>query len=391
MHKHSDTALASPFLATPELAAQVPSPTLLIDRARVRHNIARMRTHIGDLARLRPHVKTHKCTEIFKLQLEAGITKAKTATLAEVDMVVRAGGHDVVLAYPLVGPHIEHAVTFARTHPQVTFAALTDDLEIVRQINAEAARQGITFSLYVDLNPGMDRTGIALGAPAARLARAIHQAPHLHLSGLHMYDGHILGDFETALSAMQSPYAALHRLIADLRQSGCPVENVITAGSPAFLPAAKHFDFINEVSPGTWIFWDTAYSDMMPELFDIALCVLGRVISRPTPDIMTLDTGSKAVSVDAGKPNCRLLGFADAEVLGWSEEHLRVRLPAAHQDVRPGKVFYLVPRHVCTTVALYDEALIVENGEIVDCWRIEARGRPSLRPAFGRQQGTQET
>ena len=142
-------------------------------------------------------------------QLEAGITKAKTATLAEVDMVVRAGGRDVVLAYSLVGPNIAHAVTFARTHPQVTFAALTDDLEIVRLIDAEAARQGITFSLYVDINPGMDRTGIALGAPAARLARAIHQAPHLHLSGLHMYDGHILGDFETALTAMQSPYAAL--------------------------------------------------------------------------------------------------------------------------------------------------------------------------------------
>ena len=67
MHTHSDTALASPFLATPELAARVPSPTLLIDRGRVRHNIARMRTHIGDLARLRPHVKTHKCAEIFKL------------------------------------------------------------------------------------------------------------------------------------------------------------------------------------------------------------------------------------------------------------------------------------------------------------------------------------
>jgi D-serine deaminase-like pyridoxal phosphate-dependent protein len=70
---------------------------------------------------------------------------------------------------------------------------------------------------------------------------------------------------------------------------------------------------------------------------------------------------------------------------------LRVRLPVTRQNVRPGDVFYLVPRHVCTTVALYDEALIVEAGEIVDCWRIDARARPSLRAAFGRQQGTQET
>jgi Putative serine dehydratase domain len=62
--------------------------------------------------------------------------------------------------------------------------------------------------------------------------------------------------------------------------------------------------------------------------------------------------------------DCRLLGLADAEVLGWSEEHLRVRLPAEHQNVRPGDVFYLMPRHVCTTVALYDEALIVEFGRL---------------------------
>ena len=384
MHKHAATVLTSPFLATADLVARVPSPTLLIDRGRVKHNITRMQSHIGDFARLRPHVKTHKCADIFKLQLEAGITKAKAATLAEVDMVVRAGGRDVVLAYPLVGPNIEHAVTFARTHPHVTFAALADDEEIVRRLDAEATHQGVTLRLYVDINPGMDRTGIALGAPAAQLAHAIHQAPHLHLSGLHMYDGHILGDFDTALSAMQGPYAALKSLIDDLRRSGCPVENVITAGSPAFLQAATRFDFINEVSPGTWIFWDTTYSDMMPDLFDVALCVLGRVISRPTADVMTLDSGSKAVSVDAGKPNCRLLGLPDAEILGWSEEHLRVRLPAAHRHIRPGEVFYLVPRHVCTTVALYDEALIVEDGDIVDCWTIDARARPSLRAAFGR-------
>ena len=89
-----------------------------------------------------------------------------------------------------------------------------------------------------------------------------------------MYDGHIHGGFDASLVAMRAPYAALKTLIGDLRRSRCPVENVITAGSPAFLPAARHFDFVDEVSPGTWIFWDAAYNDMMPDLFDIALCVL---------------------------------------------------------------------------------------------------------------------
>jgi D-serine deaminase-like pyridoxal phosphate-dependent protein len=385
MDKLLETSLASPFLATPHFAAQVPSPTLLIDRGRVKHNIARMRTYLDGFTRLRTHVKTHKCQEIYKLQLDAGITKAKAATLAEIDMVVQAGGRDVVLAYPLVGPNIEHAVAFARRHPEVQFAALTDDFEMMRRIDAEAARHKMTFNLYVDINAGMDRSGISLGPQAAQLAHAIHAAPHVHLSGLHMYDGHIHGGFDAALAAMRAPYRALERLINDLRNSGCPVENVITAGSPAFLPAVQHFDWVNEVSPGTWIFWDAAYNDMMPELFDIALCVLGRVISRPTPDIMTLDTGSKAVSVDTGKPHCHLLGLPEANILGWSEEHLRVRLPATHREVRPGEVFYVIPQHVCTTVALYDEALIVEDGTIVDCWSIEARSRPSLQATFGDQ------
>jgi D-serine deaminase-like pyridoxal phosphate-dependent protein len=379
------TAMPMPFLTVPEQVARVPSPALLIDRRRVERNIDRMRSYVGDFRRLRPHVKTHKCSEVYKMQLAAGITKAKAATLPEVDMVVRAGGRDVVLAYALVGPNLERAVTFARQHPETVFAALVDDPEAVGPIDAEAARQGVRFNLYVDVNPGMDRTGIPLGAPAAQLAQAIHAAAHLHLSGLHMYDGHIHGDFETSLAAMQAPYAALKTLVSDLRRAGCPVENVITAGSPAFLPAIQRFEVVDEVSPGTWIFWDAAYSEMMPELFDIALCVLGRVISRPAADIMTLDTGSKAVSVDTGKPNCRILGLPEAEILGWSEEHLRVRLPATHREVRLGDTFYVVPQHVCTTVALYDEALIVEDGAIVDCWPIDARSRPSLRTVFGRQ------
>jgi D-serine deaminase-like pyridoxal phosphate-dependent protein len=383
MDTSRQTAMPKPFLTVPEQVAQVPSPALLIDRRRVERNIDRMRAYVGDFRRLRTHVKTHKCSEIYKMQLAAGITKAKAATLPEVDMVVRAGGRDVVLAYALVGPNLERAVSFARQHPEVVFAALVDDPEAVRPLDTEAARQGVTFKLYVDVNPGMDRTGIALGAPAAQLARAIHAASHLHLSGLHMYDGHVHGDFETSLAAMQAPYAALTTLVNDLRRAGCPVENVITAGSPAFLPAVQRFEVVDEVSPGTWIFWDATYNEMMPGFFDIALCVLGRVISRPAADIMTLDTGSKAVSVDTGKPNCRILGLPEAEILGWSEEHLRVRLPATRCAVRVGETFYVVPQHVCTTVALYDEALIIDNGAIVDCWPIDARSRPSLRPVFG--------
>src|SRR3954453_21817894 len=102
------------------------SPSLVIDRALVRRNLEAMIALARGADRLRPHVKTHKMPAIVRLCEAMGIRKHKCATIAEAEMVAAAGGADVLLAYPLVGPNIARLARLIRTFPGTTFRALVD-------------------------------------------------------------------------------------------------------------------------------------------------------------------------------------------------------------------------------------------------------------------------
>src|SRR5260370_15910942 len=90
------------------------SPGLLFYRDVIRHNIDGLIARVGDPKRLRPHVKTHKTREIVRMQLNAGITKHKCATIAEAEMVAGVGGADLPLAYKLVRPNFERLARLRR-------------------------------------------------------------------------------------------------------------------------------------------------------------------------------------------------------------------------------------------------------------------------------------
>src|SRR4051812_32147882 len=87
------------------------SPSLVIFRDLVRKNLTAMVDLARGADRLRPHVKTHKMAAIVRMSEQEGIHKHKCATIAEGEMVAGAGGKDVLLAYPLVGPNVDR---FAR-------------------------------------------------------------------------------------------------------------------------------------------------------------------------------------------------------------------------------------------------------------------------------------
>src|SRR5262245_28937204 len=106
--------------------SDVYSPALLFYKDIIRRNIARAVEIAGDPRRLRPHVKTHKTREIVRLQIDAGITKHKCATIAEAELLAGAGAAEVLLAYPLVGPNCRRFAALAAKYPEARFAALVD-------------------------------------------------------------------------------------------------------------------------------------------------------------------------------------------------------------------------------------------------------------------------
>lgn len=354
--------------------AEVPSPSVLIFPERVEENLRRMIRLAGGVDRLRPHVKTHKLAEVLALELKHGITKFKTATIAETELCARAGAPDVLLAYPLVGPNIGRFLRMMAHFPATTFRAVGDDSASLKALGAAAAAAGLTVEVLLDLNVGMNRTGVTPDEAAVELYRQILATPGLLPGGLHAYDGHLhQRSREERAVAAQAAFAPVWELEKQLRSLGWPVPRVVASGTPT-LPLLAQRPGV-ELGAGTTVFWDFGQAETCPDLdFLEAAVLLTRVISRPTPERITLDLGHKAVASEMPAPRVRLFGLEDATFVMHSEEHLVLESPRAAQ-FPVGTVVYGIPRHVCPTIALHQEVQVVRSGRASEAWPVIARAR----------------
>jgi len=359
------------LLENPE---RIPSPALLIYPDRVRNNIDLMIRIAGDVKRLRPHVKTHKLPELVALQLSCGIKKFKCSTIAEAEMTAENGGQDVLLAYQPVGPHIERFFQLKRAFPEVSFSTLVDNTEILKQLTLAAEKNEMPFDLYVDIDNGMHRTGIGISDGAFDLIKKIRSLPVVSFAGLHVYDGHIHeSDPNLREKECRRDFKPVVRLIRKLKDLGIEVPHLVAGGTPTFPIHAKFQE--RELSPGTPLLWDMGYSSSFSDLkFQHAAVLLSRVISQPQDVNLCLDLGYKAVSADKSHPRVSFFGVESFTTLNQSEEHLVIH-PAEESGLVVGDVVYGIPAHICPTVALYDDAHIVENHKCTGSWKIVGRTR----------------
>jgi len=357
-----------------ENAADVTSPSLLIFEARVQANLERMVRMAGNAARLRPHVKTHKLPQIVAMSLELGIRRFKCATLAEAEMCARADAPDVLFAYQPVGPNVAGLRLLVDAYPETRFSCLVDDLDAARALSATFADAATPLPVYLDLDVGMGRTGVADATRAAPLYAELGRLPGIALAGLHAYDGHV---HASALDARKREADAAFQ-IADairnvLRQAGFAVPSLVLGGTPSFPIHAARPDV--ELSPGTCVLWDYGYTSHFPDLdFFPAALVLTRVVSKPGAGLLCLDLGYKAICSEQPQPRAHFLGLGPVRFVTHSEEHLVIESARA-AELPVGSALYAVPWHICPTVALYDEAVVVRGTRADERWPITARGR----------------
>ncbi len=355
------------------------TPALLVYADYVRQNIQTTLGLVGgDARKLRPHVKTAKLAWVVREMASAGITDYKCATTLELLTAATCGARDVLVAYPATGANAERVRQIAASFPEVAISALVESPERI----GEWAGSGV--GLFIDVNPGMDRTGIGQERTEAiaEMAKAIRKAK-IAFRGLHYYEGH-LGSLalDERTSVAHRGYDQLMEIAAALKAAGVPAENVVTSGTPAF-PCALAYagfrmaPFHHQFSPGTVVFNDLTSLSQLPRewAYRPAAVVLSRVVSRPRANIVTCDAGHKSVSADAGVPNCRAIGREDLTPLKPSEEHLPLEVPEGASVPAIGEFLYLVPKHVCPTVNNFDHALVVEQGKVARLDRVAARGR----------------
>jgi D-serine deaminase-like pyridoxal phosphate-dependent protein len=359
---------------TVENVADIPSPALLVYPDRVERNIRRMIEIAGGVERLRPHMKTNKLREVVRMHLDQGITRFKCATIAEAEMAAMSGAPDVLLAYQPVGPNVKRFVHLVETFSGTRFSAVADDEATIRALSDEAAGADVVLNLFLDLDGGMHRTGIAPGARAVEVYRLLSTLPGLRAAGLHMYDGHIHDtDLEIRRKASDEAFAHVLQMREAITGAGLEVPSVVVGGTPTFPLHARRNDV--ECSPGTMVFWDFGYSTILPDLdFEPAVALLTRVVSRPERNRLCLDLGHKAVASENPHPRVKLFGLEEATAVGHSEEHLVLDTDRA-ADFPVGSTLYGIPWHVCPTVALHNEAVVVRNGRAEGRWQIVARAR----------------
>ncbi|MDR3697603.1 D-TA family PLP-dependent enzyme [Mucilaginibacter sp.] len=354
---------------------QLDTPALVVCPDRVKHNIALVKGMIDNISRLRPHVKTYKNMEVTKLMLEAGITRFKCATIAEAEMLGMCNAPDVLLAYQPAGPKLERFVKLILTYADTNYACLVDNARAAQQISDAAVKNNIIIPVYVDLNVGMNRTGIAPGNDARLLYM---ECAHLHgiiPVGLHAYDGHIHDeDINIRTQKCNECFEPVAKLQADLKHKGYPEPVIVAGGSPTFPIHAKRKDV--ECSPGTFVYWDKGYlSESAEQQFLTAALVVSRVISLPDETKICLDLGHKSVAAE--KELAKRVIFLNAPelvMLGQSEEHLVAEAGKGHK-YKVGDVLYGLPYHVCPTIALYERAITIENHKITGEWKNIARDR----------------
>ena len=349
------------------------SPALVIYKERVEENIRLLKGMVKSVDNLRPHVKTNKIAEVCQMMMDHGIKKFKCATIAEAEMLAMINATDVLLAYQPVGPKAERLLKLVETFPNTHFSCIIDDITAASTLSDIFTEANKVLDIYFDLNIGMNRTGIR-PFHALQLIELFRALSGINIIGIHAYDGHIRDkDYSQRKFNCDRAFLQVSSLAESLKNILNKEITVVVGGTPTF-PIHAHRDGV-ECSPGTFIFWDWGYQNIMPdEPFLFAALVVTRIISIPDADTICTDLGHKSIAAENPFPRVHFLNLPGAEPIGQSEEHLMLRVPDTSLFT-VGDILYGVPVHICPTVALYDTAKVVQDKNITTQWRVVARNR----------------
>jgi D-serine deaminase-like pyridoxal phosphate-dependent protein len=365
------------------------TPCVLIDRARVDRNIDRMQAAADARGmRLRPHAKTHKIPSMARRQIDRGAVGICCAKLGEAEVFAEAGIADIRLPYPLHPTNSDRLLALL-DRTRVSF--IVDHLEVARGWSRAMETAGRSVDVLVKVDVGLHRCGIdPETAGAADFVATVAGLPGLRFKGLLSHAGHAYSAASDAeIEAIAHTEARLlDTLAARVRELGVEVEE-ISVGSTPTARFSVQMEGITELRPGNYIYYDRTQVSLGSAAWDdCALTVLARVVSRPSPDRVILDSGSKTLTNDTGRGAGPMPGYgAVLESLDrpapntsliierLSEEHAAVRVVGGDTPLVPGDLVRIVPNHSCVVSNLVDRVWLVEGPDVIEPVDVAARGR----------------
>lgn len=405
-NRHASADL--PTISQRELIGQpvemLDTPCLVVDEEVLQANIQALQTFISGLGlKLRPHAKSHKCPDLARHQLAAGAVGICCQKVSEAEAFAAQGIGDILIANEVVGSaKLQRLVRLHRRCIDLNgqLIVCVDSLEAAARMNQALEQasddQGVAkaksiaiapLSIYLEINVGQNRCGIAPGRAAADLAKAIEeQMPRLCLIGLQAYHGAAqhMRTLEQRAAVVEEVCNKVRQTLQAFEAQGLKRPEVISGGGSGSVGLDARTGLFTELQAGSYVFMDVDYmrnqwDSTMDLNFSQSLFVLTTVMSQTSSDRAVVDAGLKALSVDSGLPELK-----DAPGLTYekaNDEHGLIQCRHSEPGLTPepesllGKKLWLIPGHCDPTVNLYDELVVVREGQVVDTWPVLARGR----------------
>jgi D-serine deaminase-like pyridoxal phosphate-dependent protein len=363
---------------------ELSTPAAVVDLQVLTRNATAMTDRINRLgARLRPHIKTHKCAEIARLQVPDQGVGITVSTLAEARFFAGAGFNDITYAVPIAPGRIAEAVELADQVDRLHL--LIDSRYTVREAERCARERQTRLPMLLKVDCGGGRAGVDPDSPSSlALAEQIHGSSWLELDGILTHAGHAYSchDRQEIVCVARQERQVMVDFADKLAGNGITVPT-ISIGSTPTMALCEDLGGINEVRPGNYVFYDVYQAAIgVCSLADIALSVIVTVVGAyPERNQVVIDAGALALSKDPGPvhvdPECGfgvVLQTDGAEtglrVTSLSQEHGAIRCsPRQAEELQPGTLLRVLPNHSCLTAAMFDRYHILDRGQITDIWR----------------------
>jgi len=364
----------------------IKTPSLILDFARMKRNAERMTARAAALnIALRPHVKTHKCVEIAKIQTAETDGAIMVSTLAEARLFADNDFDDITYGVPIEAGKFAEAIEISRMCKR--FTVLTDDAETVKNLNEAARLENAQINIFVKIDTGYHRCGVEPHTKAAfEIPRLITDSSNLNFTGILTHAGHSYHADSPAelLKIAETERDLMKNLADDLRADGLEVP-CVSVGSTPTISKIDHLAGITEARCGNYIFFDAFQATLGSCAFeDCALTVLAAVVHRDSArQKIVVDAGAIALSKDRGAveldASCGYGRVSDLDgndlnlrVESLSQEHgaITVKDAAIFNRLKVGSRVRILANHSCLTAAQHDFYHVLDDGKIVDSWKI---------------------
>ncbi len=358
--------------------SELDTPALLIDLDRLEANLRRVADYCArHRLRLRPHTKTHKSPVIGRRQLDRGAVGLTVAKVGEAEVMRAAAPPELLVAYPVIGEAKLRRLMQVARETAVTVAL--DSLEAAQELSRAAHSAGLTVGVLIEANLGMNRCGLDPGDDLVALATAVSRMAGLRLEGLEFYSGHVRLNTPEGPSQFGEVKKKASQIREDFQRAGLAT-TVVSGGSTPTLFHSHEIDAINEIRPGTYVFYDAMQVQAGACTWDdCAATILTTVISTARKGFAMIDGGSKTFTSDrlpGPEPSFgRVVDSPEALFYNMNEEHGYLDLRPSGKACRVGDRLRIIPNHVCVAVNMHEKMYGVRGEQVEEVLPVAGRGK----------------